>query len=45
MLKEPDRLVCEIEKKEKQEFLKKLKENGQSISFIIRQTVKDYINT
>ena len=42
MLK-PSRLVCEVEQKEKEKFLKKLQETGQSISFVIRNAMKEYI--
>lgn len=42
MLK-PERLVCEIEKKEKEKFLKKLQETGHSISFVIRKSISEYV--
>lgn len=42
MLK-PTRLVCEIEQKEKEKFLKKLQQTGQSISFVIRNSIQEYI--
>lgn len=42
---EPERLVCEIERKEKEKFLKKLKETGQTISFVIRKSINDYIKS
>lgn len=44
MLK-PERLVCEIEKKEKEKFLKKLQQTGHTISFVIRKSINDYIKS